>query len=258
MRDTLAPGFMNHFFRLLPFVVTGSRYRGMQPLLLTVQCQVRLIGRPCLNLLVCLGLLLMLVVPVRAQAETLTIAASTQLTDENGQPARLDDYRQYLRLVFFGYTQCPDICPLTMYFIGNALRSLGVVAARVRVLFISIDPKRDTPAELAQFTDAFHPDIIGLTGNYDVLMALTEEFHTTFGYTITEDGRERSVSGREYATLSVDAPYVPYHGSQIYLLDGKDRIVDVIGYGSDAANIAASILEHLANDSQDTRDRSNP
>ena len=256
MRDTPAPGFIGHYFHLLLVAVTDLIYTGMQPLSLAIQRQARLIGTLCISLPVSFGLLLTLGVPV--QAETLTVAASVQLTDENGQPATLDEYRQYLRLVFFGYTRCPDICPLTMYFVGNALRSLGAEAARVRVLFITIDPNYDTPAVLAQYTDAFHPAIIGLTGSYDKLMTVTEEFSTTFGYTITEDGQERPVSGREYTTLSADAPYVPYHGSQIYLLDGRDRIVDVIGYGSDAADIAARIHQHLANDSQDARDRSNP
>ena len=194
--------------------------------------------------------------PAGSQADAIAITGSASLIDETGQPVTLSSYKQYLRLVFFGYTQCPDICPLTMYFVANALKMLGPDAEKVRVLFITIDPKRDTPEILANYTAAFHPAIIGLTGSYDTLMDITEEFRTTFGYTITADGKERTVGRHEYAILAADAPYVPYHSSQIYLLDRAGRIADVIGYGSDGNDIAARLRKALAatNDAQEAGD----
>ena len=180
-----------------------------------------------------------------AQDSEIVINANVNLTAETGETVTIDRYNPFLRLVFFGYTQCPDICPLTMYFVAGALKSLGPDAERVRVLFISIDPRRDTPAVLARYTEAFHPSIIGLSGATAAIDAITEEFHTTYGYTLMEDGRERPVDRREYETLTVDTPYVPYHSSQIYILDRNNRLVDIIGYGSDSADIAARIRQYL-------------
>lgn len=181
----------------------------------------------------------------RVRATELTITNTAGLVEETGRPVVLDDYRDYLRLVFFGYTHCPDICPLTLYYVGAALKSLGPAAERIRVLFITVDPKRDTAAALAKYTGAFHPSIVGLTGDLDAIASLTASFRTAFGYTLIENGKERPVDRSEYATMPADAAYVPYHSSQLYILDREGRLLDVIGYGSSAEDIAARLREHL-------------
>jgi protein SCO1/2 len=182
---------------------------------------------------------------LRCQADEINVNSEAVLIDEAGQQVTLDSYAEYLRLVFFGYTSCPDICPLTMYQVGAALKSLGPDAERIRVLFISIDPRRDTPAVLDRYTNAFHPLIIGLSAGYATLMAVTETFRTTFGYTIAEGDQERPVSRSEYESLPADAPYVPYHSSQIYMLDHAGRLLDIIGYGSSADEIAGRLRQYL-------------
>jgi protein SCO1/2 len=180
-----------------------------------------------------------------AGATSVIETKSTGLIDETGKQAAIDDYNGLYRLVFFGYTHCPDVCPLTMYYVATALRSLGEAANSIRVLFISIDPKRDTPEALAKYTDAFHPSIIGFTGSYDDLKAAASGFRATFGYTVEEDGSERTLSPEEYETMPVGAPYVPFHSSQIYLLDREGTLLDIIGYGSKPADIAAKIRENI-------------
>lgn len=197
-----------------------------------------------INIILCVVLIQMAGVN-HASATSVIETKSTGLIDETGKQAAIDDYNGFYRLVFFGYTHCPDVCPLTMYYVTTALKSLGDAASSIRVLFISIDPRRDTPEALAKYTDAFHPSIIGFTGSYDHLNEIAAGFRTTFGYTVEEDGGERTLTPKEYETLPVDAPYVPFHSSQIYLLDRDGTLLDIIGYGSKPADIAARIRENI-------------
>lgn len=167
------------------------------------------------------------------QTPTLDLDIAFELLDESGNVVTADMYSGRLRLVFFGFASCPDICPITLQNIGIALNSLGPLAKQVTVLFISVDPKRDTPEVLRQYTDVFHPSIIGLTGTYEQLSAVTSGFRTTFGYNLTsEDGHERPLSRDDYESLSATASYFPYHSSQVYLIGANDELLDIIGYGS--------------------------
>jgi protein SCO1/2 len=169
-----------------------------------------------------------------------------ELTDESGMVVTSDMYEGRLRLVFFGFASCPDICPITLQNIGMALNSLGALAEQVTVLFISVDPKRDTPEVLKDYTDAFHPSIIGLTGTYDQLLATTSGFRTTFGYNLTsDDGQERPISGEEYEALPPTASYFPYHSSQVYVIGANDELLDIIGYGSKPALIEEKLRSHI-------------
>jgi protein SCO1/2 len=171
---------------------------------------------------------------------------SIKLIDEEGLESSIAKYNGFHRLVFFGYTYCPDICPLTLFQVSRALKSIDV-DKDLRVLFISIDPKRDTPEVLAKYTDAFHPSLIGLTGDYESIMQLTGHFRTTFGFTLQEANKEQSLSKEEYENLGSDVSYTPYHSSQIYLLGKDGELLDIIGYGSQSGQIADKILEYIRN-----------
>ena len=169
---------------------------------------------------------------------TMEIDASFELLDESGNSVSSDEYSDRLRLVFFGFASCPDICPVTLQNIGIALDSLGPLAEQVTVLFISVDPKRDTPEVLTQYTNAFHPAIIGLTGTYDQLSAVTSGFRTTFGHSmVSDDGQERPLSREEYEELSPSDSYFPYHSSRVYLIGTSDELLDLVGYGSTPSQI---------------------
>lgn len=134
------------------------------------------------------------------------------LTDENGQTVTADDYDGRLKLLFFGYTNCPDICPATMARIRAALAGLDAdVRADIDVLFLSVDPERDTPERLKQFTSSFGPQFVGMTGNQEQLTALTKRYRVTYGY------GEPNESGF----------YLVSHSSAIFVYgpDGKARLL---------------------------------
>lgn len=104
------------------------------------------------------------------------------LTDENGNTVHASHYRGKVKLMYFGYTHCPDICPLTLATVGRALKQLGSQADAVRVLFVSVDPKRDSPAVLKSYTDSFGPRFVGLTGTPTQLKALTKRYRVSYSY----------------------------------------------------------------------------
>lgn len=92
------------------------------------------------------------------------------------------DYRGHILLVYFGYTHCPDVCPLTLSRIKTVLTKLGEEAKAVRVLFVSVDPKRDTLPELKQYAEFFGPEVVGLSGTQSELRTLTKKYRVTYGY----------------------------------------------------------------------------
>jgi protein SCO1/2 len=102
------------------------------------------------------------------------------LTDQNGRRVSDRDFAGKYRLVYFGYTFCPDVCPVDMQVIGAGLRRFEAEdearAARVQPIFISVDPARDTPGVLRQFVAAFHPRMIGLTGSEAEIAQVAREY----------------------------------------------------------------------------------
>ncbi len=114
------------------------------------------------------------------------------MTDVNtGKAVNQDDFRGKVTLLFFGYTNCTDECPATMYNAARVLKQMGAAAARVRVVFVTVDPDRDTPAVLAKYTSQFGPNFVGLRGTADQLYALARRYRVVFSvvktpvYTVT-------------------------------------------------------------------------
>lgn len=128
-------------------------------------------------------------------------APEIQLTDHNGQPFTLSSERGKVVLLYFGYVNCPDECPLTMAHIKLALESLGDRASHVQVAMISTDPVQDTPQALKDFMEHFNPAFLGLTGtpgelskawrDYGVTVLAGGETHSTFLYVIDPVGDVR-------------------------------------------------------------------
>lgn len=104
------------------------------------------------------------------------------LTDGNKQIEHAGAYRGKIKLLYFGYTHCPDVCPLTLATIGRALKKIGPEAKQAVVLFVSVDPKRDTPDVLKQYADAFGPQFVGLTGTQSQLKALAKRYRVSYSY----------------------------------------------------------------------------
>jgi len=104
--------------------------------------------------------------PFKASEVTAKYAAADfQLHDPSGRRVSLKDFRGKVVALFFGYTHCPDVCPTTLADMAQVMRMLGEDAARVQVLFVTVDPERDTPDLLAQYPPAFHPSFLGLYGD---------------------------------------------------------------------------------------------
>ncbi len=128
-------------------------------------------------------------------------APEIKLMDHNGQPFILSDQRGKVVLLYFGYVNCPDECPLTMAHLKLARESLGERAKDVQVIMVSTDPARDTPQALKTFMEHFDPSFLGLTGttaelqktwsDYGVAVENGGETHSTFLYVIDPQGNVR-------------------------------------------------------------------
>ncbi len=130
-----------------------------------------------------------------------------QLTGDNGQPVSAEDLRGKVVLMYFGYTHCPDVCPLTMTHLHSVMRRLGSDADKVRIVFVSVDPTRDTPEVLHQYVQAFDPRAIGVTGSMRQVRALTKAYRVAFDADPPDD------KGR----------YEVAHSSAVFIFDTKGR-----------------------------------
>lgn len=118
-----------------------------------------------------------------------------ELTDEHGRAVTAEAYAGQVNLLFFGYTHCPDVCPATLARLARLLRTLDAAARdQVQVLFVSVDPRRDDPARLREYTAAFGEDFIGLTGSQDQLKAVNKRYRVTYGYGEPDADGEYAVS----------------------------------------------------------------
>lgn len=130
------------------------------------------------------------------------------LTDTGGHEVNAETYRGKIAMMYFGYTHCPDVCPITMSKVSQALKGLGKDASKVRVLFVSVDPQRDTPKLLATYMQAFGPEFIGLRGDSGALRALTKRYRVTYSH------------GKPDAR----GDYEVTHSSAIFIFDGKGKV----------------------------------
>jgi protein SCO1/2 len=155
------------------------------------------------------------------------------LTDHRGQAFTEETLKGRWTLLFFGYTSCPDVCPATLAVITQASRLLGDPSSRMhpRVVFVSVDPERDTPQRLAEYVAYFSPDFIGATGSEAQLQALTRPL------------------GIAYLRSSVGAPgggYLVDHSATILLLDPQGRLRALTSPPHDAAAIARDFQRIVA------------
>jgi protein SCO1/2 len=134
-----------------------------------------------------------------------------RLTDDQGKTVTASDYRGKVTLLYFGYTHCPDVCPLTLAHLHVVMQRLGKLADGARILFVSVDPARDTPETLHAYVTAFDPHAIGLTGAPADIEVLTKRYRAAFT-------REPDKAGGSYEVS---------HSSGIYIFDvnGKARLL---------------------------------
>ena len=109
-------------------------------------------------------------------AEPYPVAAEIELTHANGHTFQLSDMRGKIVMLFFGYTSCPDVCPTTMAELKQALETIGEKAEQVQVVYVTVDPERDTPERVQEYVNHFNPNFIGLSGSESELVKVWNDY----------------------------------------------------------------------------------
>lgn len=164
-------------------------------------------------------------------ASNAAIGGAFSLVDQAGQPVTEKSYAGHWRLMFFGYTFCPDICPTELQVMAQAMDLLGPAGDQVQPLFISVDPQRDTPAQLADYVAQFHPRLAGLTGTPEQVAAAVKAWGVYAAKAAGTDPEN----------------YLMDHSTYIYLMDPDNHLVSIFDRGTSAADMAAAIQDRLAN-----------
>jgi protein SCO1/2 len=180
------------------------------------------------------GLALLLTLnPGRAPVETsgtALIGGPFTLVDQTGKTVTDADYAGRYKLIFFGYTHCPDICPAELQVMAQALDRLGDKADKIVPIFITLDPERDTPAVMTDYVKNFSPRLVGLTGTPEQVAAAAKAYRIIF--TKVED--PDSANG-----YSVD------HSALAYLMGPDGSYVDHFAYGTGAQDMAEKLKRYL-------------
>lgn len=156
-------------------------------------------------------------------------ARGFELTDHTGKRRTLADFKGKVVFVFFGFTQCPDVCPTTMIEMAGVMKELGEQAKDLQVLFITVDPERDTQELLAQYVPAFHPSFIGLYGTAAETAKTGKEFKVFYAKS----------TGATPENYSID------HTAGSYVFDKQGRVRLFVRHGKGAAPIAQDIRQLL-------------
>ena len=145
-----------------------------------------------------------------------------QLTDHNGRPRSLADFKGKAVVLFFGYTRCPDVCPATLSEAALALKALDKDAERVQVLFVTLDPERDTREVLAQYVPAFNPAFLGLYGDLAATQKVARDFKVFY----------QKQPGKTPDGYTLD------HSTGTYVFDPGGRLRLYFGYGKGGEKLA--------------------
>jgi protein SCO1/2 len=142
-----------------------------------------------------------------------------QLTDHNGKPRTMADFQGKVTLVFFGFANCPEVCPTTLARMGGAVNQLGPDGENVQGLFISLDPRRDTPEVLEEYVSRFHPSFLGLRGDEESIKKVAKNYHVHM----------KSHAKTDQHGEHVEENYMVEHSGAVFVLDqaGKLRLVFV-------------------------------
>jgi protein SCO1/2 len=155
-------------------------------------------------------------------------ARTLNLPDLNGQPRTLGDFKGKVTVVFFGYTQCPDVCPTTMAELAQVKKSLGADGDRVQGVFVTIDPERDTPEILKSYMASFDPSFVALRGTLEQTAAAAKEFKVFYA----------KVPGATEGSYTMD------HTAGTFILDaqGNPRLFERYGGGPEALTVDIKAL----------------
>jgi protein SCO1 len=157
-------------------------------------------------------------------------AKGLRLKDQDGEIRTMQDFKGKIVVVFFGFTQCPDVCPTSMTTMAEVKRLLGAQGERLQVLFITVDPERDTQALLKAYMANFDPGFLALRPQPDELQQITADFKIYY----------KKVAGPTPTSYTMD------HSAGKYIFDTEGRVRVFSAYGTDAATIASDIQALLS------------
>ncbi len=163
--------------------------------------------------------------------QQVTIGGPFQLVNSQDQPVTAKSFAGKLMLVYFGYTYCPDVCPTTLNNVSVALDKLGKAADGIAPLFITVDPARDTPAVIGQYTAAFSPRIEGLTGTPEQIKAVAAEYRVYYAKHVTGPGPN---------DYSMD------HSSILYVMRPNGHFAGIIRADETPDALAADLEKYLS------------
>ncbi len=182
------------------------------------------------GLVICFGVVAIVTGRVSAPVaqQIAAIGGPFKLTDQNGQTVTEQDMKGRPFLVFFGFTHCPDVCPTTLFEVSQIFRALGPDADRVRALFITVDPERDTPALMKDYLSSFDPHMAGLTGDPAAVAAVAKAYRVYYKKVPLDQGG-----------------YTMDHTAIIYLMDKEGRFVAPFSLKRTTEAAAADLRRYL-------------
>ena len=151
------------------------------------------------------------------------------LVDQTGAPVTDQSYKGLYRLIYFGYTFCPDACPTELQIMSEAIDDLGPAGDKVQPIFVTIDPARDTVKQLAGYVPAFHKRLVGLTGTPEQIAQIAKEYKVYYA-------KSDPAAGGGYAMN---------HSSFVYLLNPDGKFVTVFSSDMDAEKMAGEIKKYM-------------
>ena len=178
--------------------------------------------------LAALGWAAWLTLAPQAQVTAAGVGGPFSLVDQDGRAVTDRDYRGAPKLVFFGFTHCPDVCPTTLQQASEVLRALGPKGDRLRFLFVTVDPERDTAPVLKDYLGSFDPRIVGLTGTPEQVAATTRAYRAYAKRVPLKDG-----------------DYTMEHTALVYLMDGENRFVGSFSLARPPEAAAAELAKRL-------------
>ena len=161
----------------------------------------------------------------------ISIGGPFTLTDQTGKTVNEHTYDGSYRLIYFGYTFCPDACPAELQVMAQAVDTMGTDGAKVQLMFITIDPTRDTQAQLAKYVPLFDKRMAGLTGTAEQIAAVAKAYKVYYS--------------KAPATGSDPSAYGMNHSSFVYLMDPNDKFLTVFSSDTDSDKMAADIKGYI-------------
>ena len=180
------------------------------------------------------------------------IDISFNLINHFGEEVSNEDFDNFNKVIFFGFTHCPDVCPMGVSVLSNVIDDLGQ-SSKNKFLFISVDPGRDTPERLNKYLSNFNDEIIGLTGNYESLKPVWDNFFVhvksdnlpeqgSYSDLIDSNNKKKHESHDAHshsheADQMADDSYIVQHSAFYFIFDRKNNLENILPFGSDSEDI---------------------